>query len=285
VGAYVLDALPEDERRAFEAHLSTCPTCRQGVAELAPVVSLLGRRYDAEPAPAADLVPSADLRGRILAAAQAQPNAAAATQPAAAGEPAWATWPRPEPATPPAAPSTGQIVSLQRPRWIATGWPAAAVLALFATGVVIWGLSLQTQLNASEADLAVQRGVITEQAAEIEQLRQRAATAFALAPTADGPSAAAGNLLYANQDHFGVLYVQGLPELPPGKVYQLWYVVGETPLPGGTFEVNPQGVGSLALTQDVQTVPLVALTVEPDGGSEAPTSAILLAGQNETLAG
>ena len=160
------------------------------------------------------------------------------------------------------------------------------MLALFATGAVIWGLTLQAQLNAREADLAVQESMITAQAAEIEQLRPRAATAFVLDPTADGPRAAAGNLLYADQDHFGILYVSGLPELPPGLDYQLWYVVGDSPpRPGDTFEVNTQGVGSLALTEDVQQVDAVALTVEPDGGSEAPTSAILLAGANETLAG
>ena len=151
VGAYVLDALPEDERRAFEAHLATCLTCRQGVAELAPVVALLGRRYDAEPEPVADLRP-------VDRSARAHPGGGAGTTELAAapiaahrvGGPG-----RPgrdrcrHRRRPPRAPA--QIVSLRRPRWIATGWPAAAVLALFATGAVFWGLTLQTRLNAREA--------------------------------------------------------------------------------------------------------------------------------------
>ena len=33
-GAYVLGALPEDEREAFEAHLASCPACRAEVDEL-----------------------------------------------------------------------------------------------------------------------------------------------------------------------------------------------------------------------------------------------------------
>jgi hypothetical protein len=270
------------ERQAFEAHLSTCPSCRQGVAELAPVVALLAHRYDAEPEPAGELVPSTDLRGRILAAAAAQPNLGA---PQPTGAPGEAVPPGPVPVAPP-SPAAGQVVPFRRPRWLASGWPAAAVLALFASGAVIWGLTLQTRLGEREAELAAQRSTINQQAAEIEQLRQRAATAFALAPTADAPSTATGNLLYADQDHFGILYVHGLPELPPGFDYQLWYVVGdEPPRPGGTFEVNAEGVGSLALTEDVQTVDQVALTVEPDGGSEAPTLPILLAGANQTQTG
>ncbi len=34
VGAYVLRALPEDEEVAFEAHLATCPVCRDQVEDL-----------------------------------------------------------------------------------------------------------------------------------------------------------------------------------------------------------------------------------------------------------
>ena len=41
LGGYLLDALPDDERLAFEQHLSECADCRQAVAELAPVVALL----------------------------------------------------------------------------------------------------------------------------------------------------------------------------------------------------------------------------------------------------
>lgn len=41
VGAYVLHALPADEQRAFEAHLSECPTCRRETAQLGEVVGLL----------------------------------------------------------------------------------------------------------------------------------------------------------------------------------------------------------------------------------------------------
>lgn len=39
--AYVLGALEDDERRAFEAHLATCPDCSARVAELRPTAGLL----------------------------------------------------------------------------------------------------------------------------------------------------------------------------------------------------------------------------------------------------
>ena len=41
--AYVLGALPSDERRAFEAHLADCASCREAVGELAGMPGLLAR--------------------------------------------------------------------------------------------------------------------------------------------------------------------------------------------------------------------------------------------------
>lgn len=41
--AYVLGALSSDERREYEAHLSTCPRCRAAVAELSEIPPLLAK--------------------------------------------------------------------------------------------------------------------------------------------------------------------------------------------------------------------------------------------------
>lgn len=41
--AYVLGALPEDERRAYERHLTVCPRCAGAVRELAGMPALLSR--------------------------------------------------------------------------------------------------------------------------------------------------------------------------------------------------------------------------------------------------
>lgn len=59
VAAYALDALDDDERRAFEAHLSSCPTCPGELAEFTEVV---GELADATSSPAPGVV-----RDRVLA--------------------------------------------------------------------------------------------------------------------------------------------------------------------------------------------------------------------------
>jgi anti-sigma factor RsiW len=58
-GAYAADALPDDERRAFDEHLEQCPACSQEVAELAATTARLGAAVSA-PAPEA-------MRARVLA--------------------------------------------------------------------------------------------------------------------------------------------------------------------------------------------------------------------------
>jgi anti-sigma factor RsiW len=41
--AYVLGSLSSDDRREFEAHLSTCQSCRDAVSELSGMPALLSR--------------------------------------------------------------------------------------------------------------------------------------------------------------------------------------------------------------------------------------------------
>jgi anti-sigma-K factor RskA len=59
-GAYVLNALPDDERRGFEAHLATCEACRVEVDQLAGAA-------DALPVSAPAMVPPPELKARIMA--------------------------------------------------------------------------------------------------------------------------------------------------------------------------------------------------------------------------
>jgi anti-sigma-K factor RskA len=58
-GPYVLNALPEDERVGFEAHLADCQSCSAEVAELREAANKLGTAVATDPPPA--------LKSRVLA--------------------------------------------------------------------------------------------------------------------------------------------------------------------------------------------------------------------------
>jgi anti-sigma-K factor RskA len=59
-GAYVLDAMPADERQAFEQHLVACEVCQAEVDELLPAAEAL-------PMASPPMVPPPALRDRIMA--------------------------------------------------------------------------------------------------------------------------------------------------------------------------------------------------------------------------
>jgi anti-sigma-K factor RskA len=69
LAAYALDALDDDERERFEAHLADCEECTEQLALLREPVAALA--YAAE-----GPVPPKELRGRIIEGARAEPRAA-----------------------------------------------------------------------------------------------------------------------------------------------------------------------------------------------------------------
>jgi len=68
LGAYVLDALPEDETRRMDEHLESCTEHAAAAAELSQTRSLLALAVD-------EAQPSAELRERIMQAIEAGPVA------------------------------------------------------------------------------------------------------------------------------------------------------------------------------------------------------------------
>lgn len=76
-----------------------------------------------------------------------------------------------------------------------------------------------------------------------------------------------------------LLIASNLPSLPAGKTYEMWLIPkGQAPRPAGLFRPDAGG-GAVHIQPggvDVANVAAVAVTVEPEGGSPAPTTAPFL---------
>jgi anti-sigma-K factor RskA len=72
----------------------------------------------------------------------------------------------------------------------------------------------------------------------------------------------------------------GLQPPPAGKAYELWVLAGQKPVPAGVFKADERGraVVTLPWAEDTARVHTFAVTLEPESGSPAPTSPIMLAG-------
>jgi anti-sigma factor RsiW len=71
------------------------------------------------------------------------------------------------------------------------------------------------------------------------------------------------------------LQVSGIPSLPEGRVYQVWFVRASSPRPEPThtlFNVRSDGRARVDIDEPVTGVKQVMVTAEPDGGSLQPTS-------------
>ena len=91
VAAYALGALPEQDRRRFEAHLETCELCRTDLAALRPVV-------DALPAAAEPVEPPGALKNRIMSVVEAEAREQREQRAPARPKRAWLSFRSPIPA-------------------------------------------------------------------------------------------------------------------------------------------------------------------------------------------
>jgi anti-sigma-K factor RskA len=105
---------------------------------------------------------------------------------------------------------------------------------------------------------------------ELASTQRRTAELFA--PGAKRYAVAAGSVIVRGPRIYLAL---SLPPLPHGRVYQAWTAAKGTTtmVPSVTFTPNANGLAIVELPVDAARIGIVALSVEPSGGSKAPTTA------------
>lgn len=232
--ALALDALTDEERAEVMAHVATCAECTATLERYRAVAALL-------PLSLSEHRPPPELRGRIVAAARGTPQlahlrVAPVVAPALRERPGGGAG---------ALRGTGRRVGLL----------IAAALAVVATGLGAWNVTLQEQVRALQA--ATPRSV-------------------ALAPASAATAASGSVTLVPGQP--GVLGVANLPPPGAGKVYEAWVIGKAGPLPAGTFVTTPDGRGAVVLARPATPGDTIAVTTEPSPGTQAPTGAIVMKG-------
>jgi hypothetical protein len=198
-----------------------------------------------------------------------------------------------------AAASGADVVAMQSPasrspyrRW---ALPLAASLAIVLAGFSIWQAGLVAgqratierlsqrleEVEARTPTVAAMRDQITEMRSKLAFVSGRGVEICALRPMAiESREANSRGLLYVSADHNRwYLTIDGLVPCKQGRSYQLWFVREDgEPISAGTFDVI-EGV-RVELSSD--TMPsatrAVTVTLEPAGGSAAPTGPAVLHG-------
>lgn len=262
-GGYALGILDEPERRAFEAHVSTCASCAAEIRDFMAVASALALDVP-------QVEPPASLRDRVLRAATS-PAPQGAVVESIAGR---------------------RAASEQRPpgreRLFALLSAAAAVIAVALGG---YAVSLQRRIAVLEeqvrvaADRAaqsqqqlVQLRAATDQSTQVRQILAAGdLRRIDLAGTRVAP-ATTGRAFWSQREGLVVAFAN-LPATQTGQVYQLWVIPpGGTPIDAGLLELQPDGRAlALATSGTSLQVGTVAITLEPAGGSPVPTLSNMIA--------
>jgi anti-sigma-K factor RskA len=231
--AYALDALDPTEARAYEEHLAGCTSCQDDLAALSATAVALA--YAAPP-----VDPPEPLRGRILDSVRAEREHERGASPARAERQDEVA--RAERDAGDATDERSNVVPFRR-RWSRPSTALAAVAAVAAClviGLGIWNVSLNNRLD-------------------------RAQQALQTVPL-DG---AAGSVVVGAGGH-GVLVLSNVASAPEGKTYEAWVIHNGAAKPAGVFDGG--GTVAVSLEQPVPSGAIVAVTVEPTGGVEQPTS-------------
>jgi anti-sigma-K factor RskA len=270
-GAYALGALDPAERAEFERHLAACQACANEVRSLQPVVDGLGQVV-----PLVD--PPARLRERVLSAATPPSLASRASARQAPSE------------TAPRRTDSPSVVHVKDSpsSW---GWLAAAAALVVSVGLGIYVWQLRDRLTDVERrlDEATARAAASEtQVAALQRAATDVRTTALVIGAPDlvrvdlagqGGSPAKARAFWSRANGL-VFTAVDLPDLPPGKVYQLWVVGGQAPVSAGIFEPDAAGRAT-TIVEPGRAFPepaAFAVTLEPAGGVPQPTGDKVLVG-------
>jgi len=223
--AYVLGALPEDERRSFEDYLARHPERQAEIDELGAVAGLLAFSPQEQE-------PPSELRSRVMEVVEAE------------AEPR-----RVRPRS--AFARIGDYLSVSS---LALG--AAALLVI---GLLSWNALMQDQIQDLQGEVADAR--------DQQQLQQTRTIKLAGTWADQGANAEVASI-HKNQI---ILVARNMPAVPEDKTCQIWVIKGDVPQPSGLFQ--PHGnMTATPITNSISQADVIAVTVEPAGGSDQPTS-------------
>ncbi|GAA0997966.1 anti-sigma factor [Subtercola frigoramans] len=259
-GAYALDALSLEEKAVFETALAESPELALEADELAATAALLALS-------AVPVQPPASLKASVMAQLAttpqdsrqessirhgATPDTSVAAISAIAGHPAAGLSTTESPAA-----LKARSRWFTRPAGILVA--AAAAVALFVGGGFVGTALTQSGSNSSQ-DASASALAELYAASDVQSAHS----------TIEGGGEA--TVMWSSRLAKSAVIAQGLASLPSSKTYEAWYINGSTVTPAGTFTPGGDNTTWHVLSGKMAPGDTVGVTVEPAGGSQAPTT-------------
>jgi anti-sigma factor RsiW len=239
LGVFALDAVEPAEAATVRAHLDECPRCRDEVAQHQQTAAMLANTGSQAPAALWDAI-----------ATRIEPPPTMGQRFPGLQRPS-----RPRPAR-------GRRIRPRQARRAAALVAAAAIAVIAVLGVQV--SRLDHRLNQVASASAAQGLSAAARTALLDPGGRRITLASA---RRGGPPAAE---LIAVAGGTAFLFNERLPALPAAETYQLWAMIDGQAISVGILGVHPATV-AVSLTTTIAATNAFAITVEPAGGSVAPS--------------
>jgi anti-sigma-K factor RskA len=234
-GAYVLGALPEEERLSFEEYLAAHPERQAEIDELGAVAGLLAFSPEEQE-------PSPELRSRVMEVVEAE-----------------------------AAPSrvTRRSVSARIGDFLNVRNLALGAAALLVIGLLSWNVGLQGQVEDLQGQVQDAQGQVEDLQAQVEDAQTQQSQTIELEGSwaEQGATAEVASM----EENEIILVARNMPSVPDDRTCQIWVIKGDVPKPSGLFQPDGNGTAT-PITNSIVKADVIAVTVEPAGGSKKPTS-------------
>jgi anti-sigma-K factor RskA len=235
--AYVLGALPEEERLSFEDYLAAHPERQAEIDELGAVAGLLAfSPQEQEPSP--------ELRSRVMEVVEAE-----AEPRRVRGRSTFA--------------KVGDYLSV---RSLALG--AAALLVI---GLLSWNVLLQSQVEVLQGRVQDAQGRVQDLQAQVENARDQRQQSPTVELEGSWADQGANAKVVSIQENQVILVARNMPSVPEDQTCQIWVINDDVPKPSGLFQPD-RNITAAPITNSITNADVIAVTVEPAGGSKKPTS-------------
>lgn len=263
--AAALDALDVGERDAVLSHASSCDACRVELARLREAVALLAFGAQASSDPA-------DRRERIHARLMARASAGTSNAP-----PAIVAEITAKPA---------RVINMLAWRRAETMAIAASVLLVVSAAVLASVLRDRETLRSSLQDQTTRIARMTTAGDSMRTALMTRDSIIAgltgkdvamMTLTSQATRSPMGHMFWDKRRNTWTLVAHDLPELKPGRTYQLWLMTPTQKISAGTF-MAPSGDAMMRATYALSPADLmaVAVTDEPMGGMPQPTGPMVM---------
>ncbi|WP_165000936.1 MULTISPECIES: anti-sigma factor [Micrococcaceae] len=251
---YAVDALEVEEARAFEAHLTICSRCQEEVDSFRVTAEGLAEAVAVEP--------PAELKTQVLGAVHRESRRGTDSGRAPTGQ----TAAEPEPG------SQARVFPLGTARPRRSRWLLAAAAVILVPGLALGGWSLGHQAGQDSQQVTADQQHQQQQ----QQRQDELLTAPDVAVKHVSKDGASATVVTSRERTAAMFVGSNFTDPGHGKQYQLWLMKDGAPVPDTTFN---GGDSSVWLTGDVRDAEAVAVTVEPEGGSQTPTSDVMMAAE------